>query len=74
MVKPQFEAGRDKVGKGGVVRDQEAREEAIAKVVACADGLGLTCAGRAESKLLGPKGNQETFLRLVRRRVGAGGC
>jgi 23S rRNA (cytidine1920-2'-O)/16S rRNA (cytidine1409-2'-O)-methyltransferase len=67
MVKPQFEAGRDKVGKGGVVRDAAVREEAIARVVACAGGLGLACAGRADSRLLGPKGNQETFLRLVRR-------
>ena len=74
MVKPQFEAGREKVGKGGVVRDEAAREEAIAKVIACAEGLGLGCAGRAESRLLGPKGNQETFLRLVRRRAPAGGC
>jgi 23S rRNA (cytidine1920-2'-O)/16S rRNA (cytidine1409-2'-O)-methyltransferase len=68
MVKPQFEAGRDKVGKGGVVRDEGVREEAIAKVAAYAQVLGLECAGRADSRLLGPKGNRETFLRLVRRR------
>lgn len=72
MVKPQFEAGRDKVGKGGVVRDEAVREEAIAKVAAHAAGLGLECAGRADSRLLGPKGNRETFLRLVRRRSGTG--
>ena len=68
MVKPQFEAGRDKFGKGGVVRDEAAREEAIAKVAAHAQALGLECVGRADSRLLGPKGNRETFLRLVRRR------
>jgi 23S rRNA (cytidine1920-2'-O)/16S rRNA (cytidine1409-2'-O)-methyltransferase len=71
MVKPQFEAGREKVGKGGVVRDPAVREEAIARVIACAAGLGLECAGRADSRLLGPKGNQETFVRLVRRDAGA---
>jgi 23S rRNA (cytidine1920-2'-O)/16S rRNA (cytidine1409-2'-O)-methyltransferase len=68
MVKPQFEAGRDKVGKGGVVRDAGVREEAIAKVAAHAEALGLACVGRADSRLLGPKGNLETFLHLVRRR------
>jgi 23S rRNA (cytidine1920-2'-O)/16S rRNA (cytidine1409-2'-O)-methyltransferase len=66
MVKPQFEAGRGKVGKGGVVRDDAVREEAVAKVVAHAAGLGLACAGRAESRIPGPKGNRETFVRLVR--------
>jgi len=74
MVKPQFEAGRDKVGKGGVVRDEAVREEAIAKVAAHAARIGLECAGRADSRLLGPKGNRETFLRLVRRRSGVDGA
>ncbi len=66
MVKPQFEAGRDKVGKGGVVRDPAARAEAVEKIVAHAAGLGLACTGRAESRLPGPKGNRETFVRLAR--------
>jgi len=73
MVKPQFEAGRDKVGKGGVVRDQAAREEAVARVIAHAEGLGLECAGRADSRLLGPKGNQETFLHFVRGTAAGAG-
>jgi 23S rRNA (cytidine1920-2'-O)/16S rRNA (cytidine1409-2'-O)-methyltransferase len=64
MVKPQFEAGREKVGKGGVVRDPDARAEAVDKVVAAAVGLGMTSLGRADARIQGPKGNQETFVHL----------
>jgi 23S rRNA (cytidine1920-2'-O)/16S rRNA (cytidine1409-2'-O)-methyltransferase len=64
LVKPQFEVGRGKVGKGGVVRDEALRAEAVASVAAGARALGYTEAGRAESRLLGPKGNQEIFLWL----------
>jgi 23S rRNA (cytidine1920-2'-O)/16S rRNA (cytidine1409-2'-O)-methyltransferase len=64
LVKPQFEVGRGKVGKGGVVRDEALRAEAVASVAAGARELGYTEAGRAESRLLGPKGNQEIFLWL----------
>jgi 23S rRNA (cytidine1920-2'-O)/16S rRNA (cytidine1409-2'-O)-methyltransferase len=62
MVKPQFEAGRDKVGKGGVVRDPEVRKAAIDSVVAEAERLGMVLLGQAEAKIKGPKGNQETFV------------
>jgi len=64
MVKPQFEVGREQVGKGGVVRDDALRAEAVARVRACAAALGLREAGRAESRLAGPKGNREVFLWL----------
>jgi 23S rRNA (cytidine1920-2'-O)/16S rRNA (cytidine1409-2'-O)-methyltransferase len=66
MVKPQFEAGRDQVGPGGVVRDPEARRAAVDKVREHLAGLGLEPAGEAASPLTGPKGNQEHFL-LARR-------
>jgi 23S rRNA (cytidine1920-2'-O)/16S rRNA (cytidine1409-2'-O)-methyltransferase len=65
MVKPQFEVGRDRVGKGGVVRDPEARREAIDGVAAFARRLGVGVLGEAESGLPGPKGNLETFLWLA---------
>jgi 23S rRNA (cytidine1920-2'-O)/16S rRNA (cytidine1409-2'-O)-methyltransferase len=65
MVKPQFEVGRDRVGKGGVVRDPEARREAIDSVAAFARRLGVGVLGEAESGLPGPKGNLETFLWLA---------
>jgi 23S rRNA (cytidine1920-2'-O)/16S rRNA (cytidine1409-2'-O)-methyltransferase len=64
MVKPQFEVGREKVGKGGVVRSAAHRREALASVGACALELGAGVYGYASSGLPGPKGNRETFLRL----------
>jgi 23S rRNA (cytidine1920-2'-O)/16S rRNA (cytidine1409-2'-O)-methyltransferase len=61
MVKPQFELGRKRVGRG-VVRDTGDRREAILTVTRAADELGLTVRGFASSDLPGPKGNRETFL------------
>ena len=65
LVKPQFEVGRGRVGKGGVVRDDSLRAEAVDRVRRCAEGLGYTARGQAESRLQGPKGNREIFLRLA---------
>ncbi len=62
MVKPQFEAGREHVGKGGVVRDAEAREAAVQKVIEGAKLLNMEFLGRVDSEIKGPKGNQETFV------------
>jgi 23S rRNA (cytidine1920-2'-O)/16S rRNA (cytidine1409-2'-O)-methyltransferase len=61
MVKPQFELGRERVGKG-VVRDPDDRREAILSVARCAQELGLPVRGFAPSGLAGPKGNVETFV------------
>ena len=61
MVKPQFELGRERVGRG-VVRDPADRREAILGVARAADGLGLAVRGFAPSGLPGPKGNLETFV------------
>jgi 23S rRNA (cytidine1920-2'-O)/16S rRNA (cytidine1409-2'-O)-methyltransferase len=69
LVKPQFQVGQDKVGKGGVVRDPEARQEAIAAIVAAAEQLGFQMRAQSDSVITGPKGNQETFIWL--RRVEA---
>jgi 23S rRNA (cytidine1920-2'-O)/16S rRNA (cytidine1409-2'-O)-methyltransferase len=66
LVKPQFEVGRARVGKGGVVRDPAARADAVAGVRAAAEGLGLAVRGEQESALPGPKGNREVFLELSR--------
>jgi 23S rRNA (cytidine1920-2'-O)/16S rRNA (cytidine1409-2'-O)-methyltransferase len=62
LVKPQFELGRDKVGKGGVVRDAGDRRDAIRKVAEAAQKEGLAVRGLASSGLPGPKGNRETFV------------
>lgn len=61
MVKPQFELGRERVGKG-VVRDPADRREAVLKVALAAHELGLPVRGFAPSGLPGPKGNRETFV------------
>jgi 23S rRNA (cytidine1920-2'-O)/16S rRNA (cytidine1409-2'-O)-methyltransferase len=62
MVKPQFELGPDRVGKGGVVRERDDRVEALRAVAAVATGAGLAVRGFASSGLPGPKGNRETFI------------
>jgi 23S rRNA (cytidine1920-2'-O)/16S rRNA (cytidine1409-2'-O)-methyltransferase len=67
MVKPQFEVGRERVGKGGVVRDDADRAAAVARVRAAAEVLGYVARGEAESRLAGPKGNREVFLWLAPR-------
>jgi 23S rRNA (cytidine1920-2'-O)/16S rRNA (cytidine1409-2'-O)-methyltransferase len=66
MVKPQFEVGRERVGKGGVVRDPSLRAAAVLDVAAAAHGLGLGVAGVTVSPLPGPSGNIEYFLWLRR--------
>jgi 23S rRNA (cytidine1920-2'-O)/16S rRNA (cytidine1409-2'-O)-methyltransferase len=65
MVKPQFEVGRARVGKGGVVRDPALRREAVLSVARSAQGLGASVLGFASSGLPGPKGNRETFVWLA---------
>ena len=62
LVKPQFEAGRQHVGKGGIVRDPAAHQIAIAKVTACFESLGWTPAGTIPSPITGAEGNQEFLL------------
>jgi 23S rRNA (cytidine1920-2'-O)/16S rRNA (cytidine1409-2'-O)-methyltransferase len=64
LVKPQFEVGRDRVGKGGIVRDEAARREALEGVAAFARGLGLAELGRVPSPITGADGNVEYLLGL----------
>jgi 23S rRNA (cytidine1920-2'-O)/16S rRNA (cytidine1409-2'-O)-methyltransferase len=65
MVKPQFEAGRDRIGKGGVVRDPATRAETIVAVAEAARADGWSVMGFAPSDLPGPAGNRETFAWLA---------
>ena len=65
LVKPQFEAGRADVGKGGVVRDPAVRARVLREVAAAAPGWGATVSGVVDSGLPGPKGNREFFLHLT---------
>jgi 23S rRNA (cytidine1920-2'-O)/16S rRNA (cytidine1409-2'-O)-methyltransferase len=62
LVKPQFELGPERVGKGGVVRNPDDRREALAAVAAAVREAGLAVCGFAPSGLPGPKGNRETFI------------
>jgi len=64
LVKPQFEVGRERVGKGGVVRDPAAHRQAIEGVIGAAQGLGLAAAGLIASPITGPAGNHEYLLWL----------
>jgi 23S rRNA (cytidine1920-2'-O)/16S rRNA (cytidine1409-2'-O)-methyltransferase len=68
LVKPQFEAGRADVGKGGVVRDPEVQRRVLRAVAGAALDWGAEVAGVVDSGLPGPKGNREFFLHLVQRR------
>jgi 23S rRNA (cytidine1920-2'-O)/16S rRNA (cytidine1409-2'-O)-methyltransferase len=64
LVKPQFEAGRDDVGKGGVVRDPEVHRRVLAQLEAQVPSWEARLEGIADSGLPGPKGNREFFLYL----------
>jgi 23S rRNA (cytidine1920-2'-O)/16S rRNA (cytidine1409-2'-O)-methyltransferase len=65
LVKPQFEAGRADVGKGGVVRDDEVRRRVVREVAEAALSWEASMRGVVDSGLPGPKGNREIFLHLV---------
>jgi len=65
LIKPQFEVGRGRVGKGGVVRSPELRQLALTSVAAAAVALGEAVIEFYPSGLAGPKGNRETFIWLA---------
>jgi 23S rRNA (cytidine1920-2'-O)/16S rRNA (cytidine1409-2'-O)-methyltransferase len=64
LVKPQFEAGRAEVGKGGIVRDAAVQQRVVEEVHAVADALGLTRAGMTDSPIAGMEGNREFLIHL----------
>ncbi|MGM0574242.1 MAG: TlyA family RNA methyltransferase [Myxococcota bacterium] len=67
LVKPQFEVGRERVGKKGVVRDEEARRDALRSVREAAAAAGFAERGAADSPLAGPRGNVEMLLALEKK-------
>lgn len=71
LIKPQFEAGRGRVGKGGVVRDPEVHRQVLAEVLNWAVAQGWAVEGLIRSPITGPKGNVE-FLCLLRPQGGSG--
>lgn len=64
LVKPQFEAGREEVGKGGLVRDAAVHARVLDEATRAADALGLTRIALTESPITGAEGNREFFLHL----------
>ena len=74
LIKPQFEAGKDKVGKKGVVREPEIHREVIEKVMGFADAIGFTVLGLTWSPVKGPEGNIEYLLYLLKNKDVTGIC
>lgn len=67
LIKPQFEAGRDKVGKKGVVRDRKVHDEVVRRIVDYADMIGFLVNGLTYSPIKGPEGNIEYLMWLEKR-------
>ncbi|HUH15553.1 MAG TPA: TlyA family RNA methyltransferase [Gaiellaceae bacterium] len=65
LVKPQFEAGKGEVGRGGVIRDADVHRRVLREVVDAALRWGATTVGVVDSRLPGPKGNREFFVHLI---------
>ena len=68
MIKPQFEAGRRQVGKGGIVRDQEVRRAVVDRCVSELEDLGLRTRGVFDSPVTGVRGNREAFALFERSK------
>lgn len=71
LIKPQFEAGRDEVGKGGVVRDPAVHERVCGAAVAWLEGRGWRVAGVTQSPITGPEGNVEFLVAAQASLAGA---
>lgn len=67
LIKPQFEAGKDKVGKKGVVREQSVHQEVIEKIYTLADILGFQILGLEYSPIKGPEGNIEYLIHIEKK-------
>jgi len=68
LIKPQFEVGKDRVGKGGVVKDPALHEEVVAEIAAWLTALpGWTVLGTTPSPILGPEGNREFLIGALRQ-------
>ncbi len=73
LIKPQFEAGREKVGKKGVVRDRKVHQEVIEEVVSYAHSIGFDCIDLNYSPIKGPEGNIEYLLYMKKLAAGMEG-
>jgi 23S rRNA (cytidine1920-2'-O)/16S rRNA (cytidine1409-2'-O)-methyltransferase len=66
LIKPQFEVGRGAIGKGGIVKDEAAKQQAIGSVLAYIEEAGWTVRGTVRSPILGQDGNEETLVGATR--------
>jgi 23S rRNA (cytidine1920-2'-O)/16S rRNA (cytidine1409-2'-O)-methyltransferase len=66
LIKPQFEVGREQVGKGGIVRDPGLRARAVEDLTGFVDSLGFSVQGTHDSRLPGADGNREVFLLAIK--------
>jgi 23S rRNA (cytidine1920-2'-O)/16S rRNA (cytidine1409-2'-O)-methyltransferase len=73
LVKPQFEAGRPEIGKGGIVRDEGVRARVVEDIARAADALGLSRVGLTDSPIAGMEGNKEFLMHLRLSPMAAGG-
>lgn len=62
LIKPQFEVGREEVGKGGIVRDEAAQQRVVAEIIEFAASIGLRSRGVVDSPILGADGNREFLV------------
>ena len=69
LIKPQFEAGRDKVGKKGVVRERSVHEEVVRKILDYADSIGFDLLHLEFSPIKGPEGNIEYLMHIQKNEV-----
>lgn len=67
LVKPQFEAGREQVGKGGIVRDESTRQEVLSRVIKEAEAIGFTVIASCDSPISGADGNREFLIHLRKK-------
>jgi len=67
LVKPQFEAGREQVGKGGIVRDENTRNEVLSKVIKEAESIGFNFVASCDSPISGADGNREFLIHLRKK-------
>mgnify|MGYP001183659576 CR=1 FL=1 len=67
LVKPQFEVGRERVGRGGLVKDEAARADALASVMGWLEGVGWRVLATADSPVAGGDGNREFLLRAMKQ-------
>ena len=65
LIKPQFECGKAKIGKGGIVKDERAHTEAVQKVISFAASIGFECVGLTVSPITGGDGNREFLAKYV---------